>query len=192
MANYQTYNYSLAAGEQVSIHTSGESVSCLKADAPFQIAIGNNNLTGFEAGLTYTAPRGAGFQKIEIKNTSKEVNKISLAIASGGITDSRLNVLDTEIKTITVPDTSITTSNVTLAANAATKVSDANAKRAELVLSNDSGNDTTLRIGGAGVTGATGMAWRDGVVLMLTWTTEVWAHNPTSSPITIGIVEVSK
>ena len=88
--SYKVFNYTLKPGEQVPIHHRANSLNCLSATGRFQIAFDDAPLTTFEKGLGYTAE--VPFSKVRLLNDGDETIKIELGFASGGVTDSRLNL----------------------------------------------------------------------------------------------------
>jgi len=192
--SYKVFNYTLKAGEQVNIHHVANSLNCLSASARFQIAFDDAPLTTFEKGLGYNTP--VPFSKVRLLNDRAETITVELGFASGGVTDSRLNLpsaLDANItnEVLATKETlpaNVADAKITAAANNRTTVAPRNANRREIMVTNL--GDATVYLGGSSVADGAGLPIGAGKTASLQSTAWLRVFNPTATAIKLAVLEL--
>ena len=185
---YTTRKFTIAAGEAVEVYRQAQFISCLKATHAFKLKFNNGPTTDFEAGLTYK--HVAEFERVQLVNPSPtDILTVTLAFGRGEIRDARLT-LSGQINTYEAsPDVLTTIAPVAAVDAATTPLVGLNARRKEVVFSNNGAGQVFIGGDPAAVAGS-GIPLGAGGVLVLTTAAAVYARNDSGATVNIGITEL--
>ncbi len=183
--SYRVFKYTLAAGQTVDIARHANTIVCLSASARFEMGVGNDPVTDFESGLTYTADQA--FTTVVLTNPSAAEITIELGFASGGISDSRLSLTGAVQANIRGGGT-LTDGGVLAAAETRTKVADATAARMEIMVTNM--GEHPVFLGSDTVVAGQGAPLAAGKAIVLTTTAELHAYNQSTAVVPLAILEI--
>lgn len=183
----QTFSYTLADGEAVTINRKGDLFSCLAASGGFKVGFDNTSSFDWASGLSLRTP--GEFEQVRIVNTSGAANPIQVAIGFGDLRDARLTLGGAVVNTLrTVPDV-LTTGAAIAAANAAnTLIAAANAQRNEIIIAN-LGAATVYLNGTPGAIAGQGIPLAGGGLMVLENTAAIYARNDTGGAVNISATE---
>ncbi len=184
---YSVLDYTLAAGEEISLAIAAEFVVVLESTAAFKMGFNQGSKARFEAGLRYSARQR--FRSIEIENTSAAANTIRIGVGLGDIQDARLvlsGTIGTKPKT---PDAPLATKAAVSALDVANTILAAqNLNRKELILVN-SGAGTVYINGTVAVLAGQGIPLAAGQTLILENSNAIYARNDTGGAVAVSVTE---
>lgn len=184
---YKSYDYALAAGEELTIHRVGNALRCLVADGPFKIGFGDRPLTDFEQGLGYSS--AATFEKIRLLNPGAGTVNVTIAIAAGGVDDARLSLTGNVTAEIQGGET-IQSGDALIPSAVATEIFAADATRLNVTISNLGA--VPVYIGSAGVSLMQGIPIAPGNAATITTTAALYAFHNSAGALPIATFEVLK
>lgn len=195
LPSYREYFYSLAVGQEQTIHRVATSVACIEASGAFQVAFGDGSMSNFQQGLRYQAE--TAFNKTRIRNNGNAPITVKMALATGNVGDSRLSLTGVVQSTIVapvqtteiVPDT-LVASGINATPMSRTLMAAADADRVEVILSNL--GPSAVFLGGDTVSAGQGVPLNSGKALTLTTSAAIYAYNQTTTATPISILETKR
>lgn len=91
----QEFTYTIPANGQLDISVAGNKAAFLANTGTFSFSFDASGFTNGRSGVKYGLPPGEEFGTVRLQDTSGSANTITLLVAFGEITDSRLTVSGT-------------------------------------------------------------------------------------------------
>lgn len=185
--SYVVMPLTIAANGSDSVNRAANFVTCLSANAPFEVAFDNGPRAHFEAGLTYSPANG--FHRVHVYNTTGAALIVQLAFGRGNIRDSRLTLSGSIASRPEVPDTFTSGAPVAAVNGAVTQLAALSVLRSELILVNEGAG--LVYIGGdAAALAGEGVPLNIGASLVLTTQAAVYARNDSGAAVNVAVASL--
>lgn len=175
----------LTAGVPVRVITDGDYVHILTAPV-------TDLKCRFDGGEQVPMYEGVGFRRYyrEVEFESATGQSIVALLGFGSVADGRATANVNVTATVAAGNTINDGGDVSCLATARTQLLAADASRTYALLSNESGNSITVRIGSVAVTAATGIILEPGETLAYATTAAIYAYNNAASDVTINAASI--
>lgn len=186
--SYKTGSYTIPAQGEIGVNRVADFLTCLSASHKFRVRFDNGTESDFEAGLTLHDPDG--FTRVEIRNPSDDPLIIHMGFGLGDIRDSRLTLTGTINTQEVAANVFAAHPPLSVAAGAVELVSDRNAARSEIGITNRGANEIWLR--GDAVAAVAGQPVAPGQGVVLSVAAAVYAYNPGAGSVEVAYWEAGE
>lgn len=188
-ARFSTFEATLAAGETITVHRSGEYVRCIASAADFLLGVDGEEMGQFGQGLGLQFEPGGGFTHLKLENPTDTAITLRLAMGTGQMQDSRASFADA-IPVGAAPHL-VTGPDVSVPAGGAALLKASNRNRREIMIQNRSSNAREIRIGDSDASAAEGIELQPGETWRMAVTGDVWAYNPHTADAVVVVAVIT-